>query len=79
MDPAVFGESNISRLHRFWNKRLRSPMSAVLLPSSSGPSTHSLSFPFTGVAPLSRDQRGEARRTSAYFLVSLMLRGGAQT
>ena len=42
--PQFFGESNISRLHWFWNKPLRSCVSSVLLPSLSGLSTHS-SFP----------------------------------
>lgn len=56
MEASVYGESNISRLHWFWNKHLRSYASSVLLPSLSGLSTRS-SFPISRVTSLSRDQR----------------------
>lgn len=44
MVASFFGESNISRQHRFWNAPLRSSVSLVFLPSLSGLSPH-FSFP----------------------------------
>lgn len=58
MEASIFGESNISRLHWFWNKPLRSCVSSVLLPSLSGLSTHS-SFPSSRVASLSCVQHAQ--------------------
>ena len=70
--PQFFGESNISRLHWFWNKPPHSCVSSVLLPSLSGLSTHS-SFPgrrFTFSEP--RSTCGAALRIRFLFFFSTL-------